>query len=172
MLALVEITFKVLSIPEPEPRKETGAWTLVSRLIETPTKSCEIIQQILGMTSPQDQKAALAALHKLIKVTATGLPLPTFYDKKQCHEIHQFQYLGKKRVIWRIWHGNIRLAFYYGENKLIYLPLVFPKREDRLEKKQQLDLQESTKLFIDAELAKNCVITTLNGDMANLEHTP
>lgn len=110
-----------------------------------------LFTQIRDLKDRRDQKNALAALCKLVKVAATGQPLAVFYDEKQCHPIHEFRYRGKDRKIWRIRHGDVRLALYYGKERLIFLPVVFAKRSDKLTNAQRSDLEVLAGAYIDAE---------------------
>ncbi|MBE7373033.1 hypothetical protein [Pseudomonas lopnurensis] len=150
---LLKIDFRALKMPLPEPVAQAGAWSIFARCDEPDEAACEVFRQILAMPDKRDQKASLAALRKLIQVAASGHPLTSFYDKKQCHEAHRFNYQGKERTIWRIWQGDIRLAFYYGEGKIIFLTQAFAKREDKLSKQQKTALETEAKCFIDAEAA-------------------
>lgn len=153
MLNLLPVCFTTLGIGEPEPPEVANPWRVVAECADAQGQQCMLFDQIRGLEAHPDRKAALLALRKLVQIAATGLPLTHFYDKKQCHELHQFQHLGKTQTIWRIRHGDIRLAFYYGVNRLIFLPLVFSKREDKLTGKQKALLEAHAKPFIDAEVS-------------------
>ncbi|MGN5519639.1 hypothetical protein VF673_12260 [Halopseudomonas sp. Lyrl_26] len=107
--------------------------------------------QLAALESREDQRSALQGLKKLIQVAAIGQPLTVHYDSKQCHELHEFTYKGKVRVIWRIRNGNVRLPFYYGHRKLIFLAGVMSKRKDSLSKAEKLALERQVKHYIDAE---------------------
>lgn len=150
-MRLRRIDFAAIGIPEPEPLQEQGAWQLVT-LLDGMANDDTLFTQIRNLKDRRDQKNALAALRKLVKIAATGQPLAIFYDEKQCHPIHEFRYRGKDRKIWRIRHGDVRLAFYYGTDRLIFLPVVFAKRSDKLTNAQRSDLETRAGAFIDAEV--------------------
>jgi hypothetical protein len=99
----------------------------------------------------KDRNAALAALHKLIQVAASGKPITDFYDKKQCHNIHTFQYDGKDRTIWRIWKGDVvRVTFFYGDGQTVLLTHAFAKYEDKLTNAQKKMLEKEVITYLDA----------------------
>jgi hypothetical protein len=122
------------------------------------TEECPFLEQVGQLEDLRDRKAALQALKKLIEVAASGLPMTHFYDKKQCHEIHSFQYDGKTRRIWRIRQGIIRLPFYYGAGRLLFLPTVLVKRRDKLTRGEALELETHIKEYIQAEEANSLTV--------------
>jgi len=151
MMVLLELSYAIIGIPEAEPRPGEKPWYPVVPCDNPDTEECPFLEQIGQIEDLRDQKAALQALKKLIEVAATGLPMPRFYDKKQCHDIHSFQYDGKTRRIWRIRQGSIRLPFYYGAGRLLFLPTVLVKRRDKLTRGEKLELERHVKAYIQAE---------------------
>ena len=159
MFYLRQVNLQLLGAPEPEPTASPNSWYLASRCADAQSQTCDLLEQILQLPSRIDQKAALQSVHKLIKVAALGLPLQNFYDEKQCHEIHSFDYLGKERRIWRIRQGDVRLLFVYSANRLIYLPLVITKRKDKLSASDKAHIEATVKPFLDAEATQQlCII--------------
>ena len=85
------------------------------------------------------------------QIAVMGHPITAHYDKRQFHELYKLRYKGKDRVIWRIRHGDIRLPFYYGQGKLIFLASVLAKRKDKLSQAEELALEKEVKRYISAE---------------------
>lgn len=151
-LHLKRITFQTIGYrDQPEPQRGEASWKLFAPCSNDDYSGCILLSQIVGLADKEDQKAAVLALKKLIQIAALGQPLTVHYDKKQCHELHEFRYHGKERVIWRIRHGDIRLPFYYGQGKLIFLAGVLPKRKDKLSRSEKSALETEVKRYIDAE---------------------
>lgn len=160
----LRINFKALGAPEPEPVPGAKPWELYARCHAKNSASCDLFQQIAGL-EPKDRKAAMAALYKLVQVAASGQPITTFYDKKQCHDIHTFNYQGKERTVWRIWKGDVvRVTFYYGEGRTILLTHAFAKYEDKLNKAQKAMLENEVIAYIDAANAKTLHIFEKTND--------
>jgi len=158
MTVLLELSYEVLGIPEAEPRPGQNPWHPVTPVSGPDAEECPFLEQVGQLKDRRDQKAAMQALKKLIEVAATGLPMTRFYHEKQCHEIHSFQYDGKTRRIWRIRQGSIRLPFYYGAGRLLFLPTVLVKRRDKLTRGEELELETHIKEFIQAEDANSLTV--------------
>lgn len=152
---LLEINDQALGRPHRHLEKAAHQWQLLARCSDASPDSCLLLQQLvfLGRQNRTDGRAALAALDKLIQVAAKGMPLETFYDKKQSHELHAFHYKGQRRVIWRLRKNDIRLAFYYAEGRVIFLADAFAKRQDKLTAAEKARLEEEVRIYIDAESA-------------------
>lgn len=154
MTYYLRINFRSLGAPGSEPSPGRTPWELYARCDARDVNTCELLQQVHKMVV-KDQKAALGALHKLVQVAASGEPITNFYDKKQCHDIHTFHYLGKDRTIWRIWKGDVvRITFYYGEGRSILLTNAFAKYEDKLTTSQKAMLEKEVIAYIDSANAK------------------
>lgn len=138
---------------EKEPAKASKSWSVYARCSDDKFANCLIYEQLDGFSAKVDQKAALLALRKLVKVAAMGEPLQVHYDEKQCHELFRFYYQGQERIVWRIRNGAVRIPFYYAEGRLIFLPGIVVKRRDRLKKSEQLMLQNEVQQFIDSDAA-------------------
>lgn len=152
LLHLKRITFNSIGFrAQPEPPLLEESWLLFAPCENESFSGCILFSQIKDLASKKDQKSAVLALKKLIQVAAMGQPLTVHYDKKQCHELHSFTYKGKARVIWRIRHGDIRLPFYYGQGKLIFLAGAVSKRKDKLSQAEESALEKEVKRYIDAE---------------------
>jgi len=161
---LLRINFNALGVPEPEPSPGAKAWELYARCTVKHINGCDLFQQV-GNLALKDQRAAMSALFKLVQVAASGQPITNFYDKKQCHDIHTFTYLGKERTVWRIWKGDVvRVTFYYGEGRTILLTHAFAKYEDKLTKTQKAMLENEVIAYIDAANAKTLNTFEKNDD--------
>lgn len=155
MKYFLRINFKALGAIEPEPVPGDKPWELYARCDKKDAETCALFQQIASMVL-KDRKAAISALDKLVRVAASGQPITNFYDKKQCHDIHTFNYQGKIRTVWRIWKGDVvRVTFYYGEGRAILLTHAFAKYEDKLTKAQKAMLEAEVIAYIDAVNAKS-----------------
>lgn len=158
---LLEITETVIGKPSPNIQPRLDRWKLMARCTSSNPDSCHFLNQIytLGKSNRVDAKSALSAINKLLQVAQTGQPLESFYDKKQSHPIHTFEYQGAKRVLWRVRQGDVRLVFYYAEGKIIFLTDALAKRQDKLTDGEKTKLENELKTYIDAEQAnKICVI--------------
>ncbi len=158
-LHLKRIDYQCLGIDADEPVPAEDCWYLYSP-IATDEDECQLVKDLAELADRRDLKAAVQAVRKLVAIGALGQPLQAHYDEKQCHALHNFHYLGKERVIWRIRKDSIRLPFYYGNGKLIFLTGVLVKRKDKLSPGEQSALEEQIKRYIDAEQADSlCPVT-------------
>ena len=146
--SLRRITHKDFDPDAQDPVQAPNAWKVYQRWDQSGGGFLE--QQLREMQRP-DQKAVLRGLRKLLNVVAQGQPIENFYDGKQCHETHKFNYGGKIRTIWRIRNSDIRLCFYYGQERVILLTHIFPKHTDKLSDSQKAELEKTVKSYIDAE---------------------
>lgn len=115
--------------------------------------TCFLLEQLADLyrANQRDGKAAMALLDKLFSIAQTGRPLECFYDKRQCHPCHTFDYGGKSRVVWRIRKASVRLYFYYSDGQVLFLPALQAKRRDKLTRGEKQRLERSVKAFIDAK---------------------
>ena len=158
---LLEITETTIGKPFPDIVPRLDRWKLMARCASQDPNTCYFLKQIadLGKSNRVDGKAALSALNKLLQVAQTGQPLEIFYDKKQSHQLHDFVYKDVKGVVWRLRKGDVRLVFYYGEGKIVFLADALAKRQDKLTVGEKIQLENEIKTYIDAEQAREiCVI--------------
>ncbi len=141
-------------------------WKLLARCEGNAAESCVLIKRLKEMAAAnlKDGKSALSALDKLINVAATGKPIENFYDSKQSHPLHEFVYKDRNRVIWRIRKGDVRIAFYYAEGKIIFLADVFAKRKGKLTKGEKKQLEDEVKAYIDAEDGQQVLVISHQGE--------
>lgn len=143
------INLASIGAPNPEPARGEGHKTLVARCLSDNLNDCDFLQQVKDL-DPENIKAALTALSKLIKIAASGLPFTNFYDEKQCHEIHTFKYNHKNYKVWRIRQRDLRLTFFHAEGKTVLLTHVFVKLKGKLTVKQKAMLESEIKAYVDA----------------------
>ncbi|MGS3491751.1 hypothetical protein ACB313_05555 [Klebsiella pneumoniae] len=144
----MKINHAALQRKQADPHQVTSARTLYARCDDESRDTCNLLQQIYDMEM-RDQKDALSALVKMIQIAASGKPFKDFYDVKQCHDCHTFTHDGKEHTIWRVWKGKaVRITFYYGDDRVILLTSALVKREDKLTRKQELDLEAEVKIYL------------------------
>ena len=99
--------------------------------------SAKVFEAVKGMQG-NDQRQALAGLKMLLKLAQFGKPFNQLADKKTVHEACDPFYCGvtkKNETVWRYRHGDIRILFYYGADKVVLLAHTLPKRTDKLSAK-------------------------------------
>lgn len=144
------INNKALGAPAPEPAPGAKPRMLFASCHTDDPDTCDLLSQVVSMI-PKNRNAAMAALHKLVQVAASGKPITEFYNKKQCHEIHTFSHDGKDRTIWRIWKGDVvRVTFFYGDGQTVLLTHAFAKHEDKLSNAQKKMLEKEVIAYLDA----------------------
>ncbi len=97
-------------------------------------KTAEVLAQIQALGSTQDRKKAALGLGYLVKVAQSGPPFTKSFDEKALHETHSFHSAvsGQKEKIWRYRRGDIRILFYYADDKIVLLCGTLSKRKDKL----------------------------------------
>lgn len=112
--------------------------------------TAELLQRIkaLGKT---EGTCFRNGMRKLLKIANSGEPLTVHYDEKQCHKTHSFTYNGLTHDIWRIRNNDLRILFFYGNDRVILLLDTFPKHADRLTKAQKLNAEDAVKRYLDGK---------------------
>lgn len=101
----------------------------------------------------------------ILKLANAGRKLETHYDEKKCHPTHGFEYDGQNCVVWRIRNSDVRLLFYYGDDRLLLMVDSFPKHSNKISKAQKSHAENVIKTYIDADK-----VTILEVDHANQVH--
>lgn len=109
-----------------------------------------VLNDWLDTMGNADGKAFVRGLALLLKLANSGRPLESHYDEKQCHKVIAFAHNGNDYSIWRIRTGDIRLLFFYGEQRLLLLADSFPKHKDKLTEAQKLKAIAVVKRYLDA----------------------
>jgi mRNA-degrading endonuclease RelE of RelBE toxin-antitoxin system len=139
-----------IGIRQPDPVAGYGARKLVAWCEADDADTCFLLKEVVKL-EVMPRKAVILAIDKLLQVAASGQPVAEFYDEKQCHKTHSFDYKGRARDVWRVRKGDVRVTFYYGQDKLILLTHAFAKHKDKLTKAQEKELERAVKAFVDAE---------------------
>jgi mRNA-degrading endonuclease RelE of RelBE toxin-antitoxin system len=114
--------------------------------------SAEVWSQIMTLGSRQDQKKAVAGLKHLVKVAQSGPPFTQSLDKKAMHETYSFHSAvsGQKEKIWRYRHGDIRLLFFYAQDKIVLLCGALAKRKDKLSEAEERAAEQAVERYLQA----------------------
>lgn len=107
----------------------------VSSPCETKHRDNALVWSQIQALEANDRVSALKSLAYFIQIAQNGPPLTQHLDKKQVHEVHEFDspVSGKKEKIWRYRRGDIRILFYYGNERVLLLTDVVAKRSDKFE---------------------------------------
>ena len=130
-----------------------GRFKITSICQDRDPDSAEVWSQIGELRSKEHQKTAIAALLMLVKVAQSGQPFTQSFDKKAIHETHSFhcQYSGKLERIWRYRRGDIRVLFYYAQERVVLLGGVVIKLSDRLTKSEKAAAERAVERFLVAQ---------------------
>lgn len=107
----------------------------VSSRCETKHRDKALVWSQIQALEANDRAPAFKSLAYFVQVAQNGPPLTQHLDKKQVHEVHEFDspVSGKKEKIWRYRRGDIRILFYYGNDRVLLLTDVVAKRSDKFE---------------------------------------
>ena len=105
-----------------------------SRCVNKDRDSALVWRQIQAFKA-NDQAAGFKSLAYFVQIAQNGPPLTQHLDKKQVHEAHEFVSVvsGKVEKVWRYRRGDIRILFYYGNDRILLLVDLLTKRSDKLE---------------------------------------
>ncbi len=124
--------------------------------------SAQIWASIQSLGSRQDQSTALAGLLYFIKVAQSGPPFTASFDKKTLHEAHVYtsSVSGQLEKIWRYRRGDIRILFYYAQDRVVLLCDALAKRKDKLSEAEQKVAEKAVDAYLEA--LKGQCLTWLN----------
>lgn len=107
----------------------------VSSRCETKHRDQALVWSQIQTLEANDRAPAFKSLAYFVQIAQNGPPLTQHLDKKQVHEVHEFDspVSGKREKIWRYRRGAIRILFYYGNDRVLLLTDVVAKRSDRFE---------------------------------------
>lgn len=74
------------------------------------------------------------------------------YENYDLQEEDPCIYKDVKRVVWRLRKGDVRLVFYYGEGKIVFLADALAKRQDKLTVGEKIQLEIEVMLQTAQEL--------------------
>lgn len=126
-----------------------------SRCVTKNRDSALVWGQIQALEA-NDQAAGFKSLAYFLQIAQNGPPLTQHLDKKQVHEAHEFVSVvsGKVEKVWRYRRGDIRILFYYGNDRVLLLTGLLAKRSDKLE----------PAVLKQAELAVNAYLSAINSN--------
>lgn len=148
---LKRISIRYGQVPKYTPPPDwDGMWKLYGICTSQDKRSCGILMDIQNMHH-NDKKDAQDTLFKLHLKAHTGLNLKEQFPKKsQCHPGHKFRYKGVDHIVWRLWlKGDVRVYFFYLENREIAIIGSIVKKENDLDASEKLQLQTKTEKLID-----------------------
>lgn len=121
--------------------------------------SAYVWQQIADL-EVNDRASAIKSLAYFSRVAQHGPPLTQHLDKKQVHEVHEFDspVSGKKEKIWRYRRGDIRILFYYGNDRVLLLTDVVVKRSDKFEPAVLSRAAQAVNEYLSAIAARQVVV--------------
>jgi len=120
------------------------------------SSACEVADadeaDVCSLNSRLHQKVALAGLAHLVKVAQSGLPLTASFDSKALHETHAFTSTvsGQTEKIWRYRRGDIRILFYYAQDRVVLLSGVLIKLKDKLSNAEKLAAEKAVDRYLEA----------------------
>lgn len=142
MYFLTELNFNDF-LPDSEKFKESALppallaakrWRVSSPCANKDRDTALVWTQIQALDA-NDQAAGFKSLAYFVQIAQNGPPLTQHLDKKQVHEAHVFvsAVSGKAEKVWRYRRGDIRIMFYYGNDRVLLLVDLLAKRSDKLE---------------------------------------
>lgn len=133
-----------------------GRFKITSVCNSKDADSAEVWHQVSALPSREHQRTAIAALLMLVKVAQSGQPLTQSFDKKVIHETHAFHcsISGKKERIWRYRRGDVRILFYYAQDRVVLLSGVVIKLADKLTKNETAAAERAVVRYLEAQQKK------------------
>lgn len=142
---LSPLRFKVSSPCTDQDRDTAHIWT-----------------SIQSLRSKQDRNVAVKGLEHFVKVAQSGPPFTRSFDEKTLHEAHVYtsHVSGQLEKIWRYRRGDIRILFYYAEDRVVLLCDALAKRKDKLSEAEQKVAEKAVDAYLEA--LKSQHLTWLN----------
>lgn len=107
----------------------------VSSPCVTKDRDTAVVWAHIQALGANDRPAGLKSLAYFVQIAQNGPPLTQHLDKKQVHEAHEFvsAVSGKAEKVWRYRRGDIRILFYYADDRVLLVTDLLAKRSDKLE---------------------------------------
>ena len=124
---------------------------LVSRCANEKDRSTAEILQVLKKLDSNDRRQAVKGLLHFLKLAQLGSPFNQLADKKVVHEAFKSFYCEttkRNETVWRYRHGDIRILFYYGVDKIVLLANALPKRSNKLSVKDENQARQTVNDFL------------------------
>lgn len=130
-------------------------WKVSSRC-ETKHRDKALVWNHIQALDANDRAPAFKSLAYFVQVAQNGPPLTQHLDKKQVHEVHEFDssVSGKREKIWRYRRGAIRILFYYGTDRVLLLADIVAKRSDKFETAVLNKAEQAINEYLGAVAAK------------------
>lgn len=123
-----------------------------SACAQNDASTADVLVQIKALGSKPDQYKAMLGLVHLVKVAQSGPPFNKSFDKKALHETHSFHSAvsGQDEKIWRYRRGDIRILFYYADDKIVLLCGTLSKRKDQLSQAEKNTAEQAVDRYLSA----------------------
>lgn len=114
--------------------------------------TASVLAEITALGSKLDRNKAMLGLEYLVKVAQSGPPFTKSLDKKALHETHSFHSAvsGQDEKIWRYRRGDIRILFYYADDKIVLLCGTLSKRKDQLSEAETNAAEQAVDRYLTA----------------------
>lgn len=132
----------------------------VSSRCETRQRDKALVWSQIQALAANDRAPAVKSLAYFVQIAQNGPPLTQHLDKKQVHEVHEFDspVSGKKEKIWRYRRGAIRILFYYGNDRVLLLADIVAKRSDKFEQAVLNKAAQAINEYLNAIKTKQVVV--------------
>ncbi len=123
-----------------------------SACAQNDARTADVVAQIQALGSKPDRHKAMLGLEFLVKVAQSGPPFTKSFDKKALHETHSFHSAvsGQDEKIWRYRRGDIRILFYYADDKIVLLCGTLSKRKDQLSEAEKNAAEQAVDRYLSA----------------------
>lgn len=138
-----------------EPVGSPEAWRLYFPGPTDAPATAGLFQGIAGLDF-KDRRSAFNGLKKLLQHAYEGRdPKAAYPAKSKCHEAFTFKHSHQEYTVWRIRENNVRIYFFYCAGKVLLLPHIGEKREQKLTSGQKDQIAKPIKEFLDAEAKRS-----------------
>jgi hypothetical protein len=138
-----------------EPVGCPEAWRLYFLGPADKPAAAELFQGIARLDF-KDKRSAFSGLNKLMQHASEGRdPKAAYPAKSKCHEAFKFKHDHQQYTVWRIRENDVRIYFYYCAGKILLLPHIGEKREDKLTQAQKDHIAKPIKEYLDAEAKRS-----------------
>lgn len=136
-----------------EPPPAPGRFKLVSRCDDGKNRHTAAVFMQVKLLKANDARSALLGLKHFVKLAQLGKPFSQICDKKAVHEAFEPFYCAQSRkdeTVWRYRHGDVRILFYYANDKVVLLANALIKRTSSLSENEKNSARQAVIEFIKA----------------------
>lgn len=136
-----------------EPPPEKGRFKLVSQCSDGENRQTAAVFLQVKSLKANDSRVALLGLKHFVKLAQLGKPFNQLCDKKIVHEAFESFYCAqskKNETVWRYRHGDVRILFYYANDKVVLLANALVKRTSRLSESEKNSARQAVIAFLKA----------------------